>query len=51
VVLGRAWDKFALAWPFTRVTVRLGAPIDPRDDDARALLETAIVRANAEAAA
>jgi hypothetical protein len=24
----RAWDRFALAWPFTRVSVVLGAPID-----------------------
>jgi lysophospholipid acyltransferase (LPLAT)-like uncharacterized protein len=51
VVLARAWDRFAIAWPFTRVTVTLGAPIDPRADDACALLETAIVRANVEAAA
>jgi lysophospholipid acyltransferase (LPLAT)-like uncharacterized protein len=50
-VLRRAWDRFALAWPFSRVTVRLGAPIEPRDGDARLALETAIVRANAEAAA
>ncbi len=49
VVLRGAWDRFVLAWPFTRVTVTLGAPIDPDVADARALLETAIVRANAEA--
>ncbi len=29
VVLQSTWDRFALAWPFTRVEVRLGAPIDP----------------------
>jgi lysophospholipid acyltransferase (LPLAT)-like uncharacterized protein len=51
VVLRRAWDRFAVAWPFSRVTVRLGAPIDPHLHDARALLEGAIVRANLEAAA
>jgi lysophospholipid acyltransferase (LPLAT)-like uncharacterized protein len=51
VVLHGAWDRFVLAWPFTRVTVTLGAPIDPGMADARALLETAIVRANAEATA
>jgi lysophospholipid acyltransferase (LPLAT)-like uncharacterized protein len=51
VVLERAWDKFVLAWPFTRVTVRLGAPIEPADEDALERLERAIVRANVEAAA
>jgi lysophospholipid acyltransferase (LPLAT)-like uncharacterized protein len=51
LVLRRAWDRFALAWPFTRVTVTLGAPIDPSIDDARAHLESAIARANLEAAA
>ena len=51
VVLARAWDRFALAWPFSRVTVRLGAPIEPHGADACAALEGAIVRANAEAAA
>jgi hypothetical protein len=29
VVLRRAWDRFAIAWPFTRVDVALGDPIDP----------------------
>jgi lysophospholipid acyltransferase (LPLAT)-like uncharacterized protein len=24
-----AWDRFAIAWPFTRVDVSLGRPIDP----------------------
>jgi lysophospholipid acyltransferase (LPLAT)-like uncharacterized protein len=24
-----AWDRFALAWPFARVAVTLGAPLDP----------------------
>ena len=51
IVLGRAWDRFAIAWPFSRVTVRLGAPIDPRDEDALPRLQIAIARANAEALA
>ena len=25
----RAWDRFELAWPFTRVTVVLGPPLPP----------------------
>lgn len=32
VVLRRTWDQFAVAWPFTRVDVMLGAPIDPTPD-------------------
>jgi hypothetical protein len=51
VVLERAWDRFAVAWPFSRVTVSLGAPIEPRADDARERLEHAIVLANTQAAA
>jgi lysophospholipid acyltransferase (LPLAT)-like uncharacterized protein len=51
LVLKRAWDRFALAWPFSRVTVTLGAPIEPTDDDARARLELAIADANEQAAA
>jgi lysophospholipid acyltransferase (LPLAT)-like uncharacterized protein len=50
IVLRRAWDRFALAWPFSRVTVTLGAPIDPSRIDARAALEAAIWSANREAA-
>jgi lysophospholipid acyltransferase (LPLAT)-like uncharacterized protein len=49
VVLRRAWDRFALAWPFSRVTVHLGAPIEPASPDARARLEQAIAQANAAA--
>lgn len=38
----RAWDRFALAWPFTRVAVVMGAPLEAREvgseaDDADAL--------------
>lgn len=50
VVLKRAWDRFAIAWPFTRVTVRLGAPIEPDAPNSLTALEEAIARANAEAA-
>jgi hypothetical protein len=50
-VLSRAWDRFGVAWPFSRVTVRLGAPIEPDRKDARLALEGAIARANLEAAA
>ncbi|MGH7269605.1 MAG: lysophospholipid acyltransferase family protein [Polyangiaceae bacterium] len=30
LVLARTWDNFSIAWPFTRVDVVLGRPIDPR---------------------
>ncbi len=46
LVLRRAWDRFAVAWPFSRVTVRLGAPIEPDADGARERLEVAIAFAN-----
>jgi lysophospholipid acyltransferase (LPLAT)-like uncharacterized protein len=47
VVLGRAWDRFAIAWPFTRVDVALGDPIDPHTVvDARAEVETSLMRLN-----
>lgn len=49
VVLRRAWDKFAIAWPFSRVTVVLGAPIEPSSEGARERLQTAIASANAVA--
>jgi len=35
VVLRRSWDQFAIAWPFTRVDVMLGRPIDPTRDALR----------------
>ena len=48
LVLSRTWDRFALAWPFTRVDVRLGAPIDPaRSADARGQLERSLIELNA----
>jgi len=34
-VLHRAWDRFGLAWPFSRVVVSLGAPIEPTEADPR----------------
>jgi lysophospholipid acyltransferase (LPLAT)-like uncharacterized protein len=49
-VLRRAWDRFAVAWPFSRVAVVLGAPIDAGTPGARSLVELAIARANADAA-
>jgi lysophospholipid acyltransferase (LPLAT)-like uncharacterized protein len=50
LVLARAWDRFALAWPFAKVTVVLGAPLEPGADGAREALEQAIADANKEAA-
>ena len=49
IVLRRAWDRFAIAWPFSRVDVVLGAPIEPDEDGALARLEDALHRANARA--
>jgi len=47
IVLGGTWDRFLLAWPFTRVDVRLGAPIDPaRVRDARRRIEDALAVLN-----
>lgn len=47
--LSRAWDRFVLPFPFSRVTVRLGAPIDPAQvSDARFAIERAIEKANAQ---
>ncbi len=28
-VLGRTWDRYRVAWPFSRVTVHMGPPIEP----------------------
>jgi len=47
-VLRRTWDRFAIAWPFTRVEVRLGEPIDPREHPAaREGVERALAELNA----
>jgi lysophospholipid acyltransferase (LPLAT)-like uncharacterized protein len=29
ITLDRAWDRFGIAWPFTRAVVRLGPALDP----------------------
>lgn len=50
ILLRRAWDRFAVAWPFTRVDVVLGAPIEPVGSDVRGDLERVLVRMNAETA-
>jgi lysophospholipid acyltransferase (LPLAT)-like uncharacterized protein len=48
IVLERTWDRFAIAWPFTRVDVRLGAPIEAvESDDARAAVERSLAALNA----
>jgi lysophospholipid acyltransferase (LPLAT)-like uncharacterized protein len=47
LVLERAWDRFAVAWPFTRVDVLLGAPIDPHGPgDAREAVERSLRELN-----
>lgn len=46
LVFRRAWDRFALAWPFTRVEVVLGAPIDPGLNDARGEVERSLEALN-----
>lgn len=52
LVLARAWDRFAIAWPFTRVDVVFGAPIEPEGEvDARAAVEQSLRQLNAHAAA
>jgi hypothetical protein len=51
IVLERAWDRFAIAWPFSRVDVTLGDPVDPAlSSDPRADVEQALVRLNAHSA-
>jgi lysophospholipid acyltransferase (LPLAT)-like uncharacterized protein len=51
LVLDRAWDRFAIAWPFSRVDVTLGDPVDPAAvDDPRAAVERSLERLNAELA-
>jgi lysophospholipid acyltransferase (LPLAT)-like uncharacterized protein len=42
LVLRRSWDRFAIAWPFSRVDVALGEPIDPNAADAVARLQGAL---------
>jgi hypothetical protein len=48
LVLRRSWDRFAVAWPFTRVDVVLGEPIDPCGRvDAREAIEQSLATLNA----
>jgi lysophospholipid acyltransferase (LPLAT)-like uncharacterized protein len=52
VVLEKAWDRFALAWPFTVVDVVLGYPIDPKTTtDARSEIERALEHLDEQLAA
>jgi lysophospholipid acyltransferase (LPLAT)-like uncharacterized protein len=47
-VLRRTWDRFAVAWPFSRVEVVLGEPIDPvAHADAREVIERSLSALNA----
>lgn len=48
-VLVRAWDRFALPWPFTRVAIVVGAPV--AEGDIAAGIEAANARAEAMLAA
>lgn len=50
IVLARTWDFFALAWPFSRVDVALGGPIDPGAIDAREQVQNALAKLNADLA-
>ena len=47
--LAKAWDRYAIAWPFSRVAVVLGPPLEP-DTDAGTVAQ-AIVEANQQAEA
>jgi lysophospholipid acyltransferase (LPLAT)-like uncharacterized protein len=51
LVFRRAWDRFGVAWPFSRVVVCLGAPIEPGASDHQVDVElgAAIARVNADA--
>jgi lysophospholipid acyltransferase (LPLAT)-like uncharacterized protein len=52
MVFQRAWDRFELAWPFSRVDVLLGAPVDPAECvDARGEVERSLAELDARARA
>jgi hypothetical protein len=52
MVFERTWDRFALAWPFSRVVVCLGPPLEPSSPEGtNAALGAAIQAANTRAAA
>ena len=46
-IFSRSWDGFALAWPFSRIAVVLGPPVDP--DASPAAVSEAIAAVNASA--
>lgn len=48
-VARRAWDRYAVPWPFSEVAVALGAPLDPASTTPQGL-SAAIGRSNAAAA-
>ncbi len=48
-IFARAWDRFLLPWPLTRVVVVVGDPIDPHDIDVQSKLESAIAECNRRA--
>jgi lysophospholipid acyltransferase (LPLAT)-like uncharacterized protein len=51
-VIHGGWDRFEVAWPFTRVDLVLGPPVDPkRSLDPRAEVEQALRSLDEEAAA
>jgi lysophospholipid acyltransferase (LPLAT)-like uncharacterized protein len=50
ITLKKAWDRFMLPLPFSRVRVVLGAPLDAADVRDGSLVARAIEKANAEAA-
>jgi lysophospholipid acyltransferase (LPLAT)-like uncharacterized protein len=42
-VLRRTWDRFVIAWPFSRVDVALGSPVEPAGrPDAREAVERSL---------
>ena len=48
-VFERAWDRFSLPWPFTRVAVVIGDPIEPDALHVQERLEQAIDDCNRRA--
>ncbi len=51
IVLRRTWDRYAVAWPFTRVDVALGRPIEPtREGDVCGEVQRALCALNAATA-
>jgi lysophospholipid acyltransferase (LPLAT)-like uncharacterized protein len=50
IVLARTWDRFAIAWPFTRVEITLGKPIEPNSSDALQRVQQALTKLNADLA-